>query len=383
MLKSLGEEKEVASGIGEYFELSAGVHWEQRLFNAGFSRRGWGQLLSHGETLWMLGGFNVIGKCLNDIWVSTDAGKSWNLQNHSCDWPGRAVFAAALSSCGTHIYVLGGSSSTGSYCSDVWLSQDGGLSWSCQTEAAPWEPRSGFACLVNPTDPRDLSILGGTGANFLCLNDVWRSLDGGKTWAVLNPECNWAPRVDMGVCQTLAGDILLSGGDDWSHNFYSDLYISSNRGKSWTLVNRCAPWQPRAGHALLALPDGSLRLLGGNVTCLHANKMFHEVDVKRLADVWASRDLGQTWTCITEAAEFGPRTLLRAVSVSNGRILVLGGWQGAHLPWQQGNVFYADIWQSEADDESITQQMQSIAGIVPQVPTDIWNAHLLPFLFPI
>ena len=373
-------------------ELLAGLNWERLSFNSCGGRRGWGQLISvtrsATEELLMMGGFDGLGQCLNDIWRSIDEGLSWELLLDSAPWSSRAVFASCASSDGSRLYVMGGSSAEqGGFCSDVWSSSDGGYTWSEVTRAADWQPRSGFAALVSPWDALDVTVFGGSTLNFRCLNDIWRSTDGGLTWRCLAACAPWAPRVDMGVCQLQDGTIVLSGGDDWDNRFFSDIWISKDRGCSWQQVVINSPsWAPRAGHSLLAMYDGSLRLIGGNVTCLKANKIFREPDIERLADVWSSYDQGTTWRKITDAT-FGPRTLHRAVSTSTGSIILFGGWRGVTGKWQQGNAFYSDVWRSRMNRQQCDLQKSWLASrlghLVKTVGNDVWINNILGFLFPV
>ena len=372
--------------IGDYCDFAAGKVWKQVSFNSCFHRRGWGQVISCSSTttIFMLGGFDGSGQCLNDVWCSKDDGKSWAVVNPKCPWSGRAVFGSCISSDGSCFYVLGGSSTEkGGFCNDVWVSHDFGHSWRCASESAEWCPRSGFACAVNPADPNDITVFGGSSTNFTCLNDAWRSTDAGRSWYAVSPKSPWEPRVDMATCQLSSGRIILSGGDDWEHNFYGDVWASDDRGATWSVVTAQAPWQPRAGHALISLADGSLRLIGGNVTCLKANKAFREHDIERLADVWTSIDGGTTWRILSRETDFGPRTLHKALATADGRGLVLvGGWQGASGRWQQSNAFYGDVWLSRPHAEELDRQSKILTAIGSFLPIaeDVWRENVIPCL---
>ena len=61
----------------------------------------------------------------------------------------------------------------------------------------------------------------------------------------------------------------------------------------WTEMTTCAEWQERYYHASVALPDGSIILMGGDTGSFILGK---------LNDVWRSTDHGATWTQTTAAA---------------------------------------------------------------------------------
>jgi hypothetical protein len=85
---------------------------------------------------------------------------------------------------------------------DVWCSSDGGKSWECRCRNAPWRARFGHAAvMVRDANGNDaICIAGGQGSEaieaaasgaeagseatmrFCALGDVWRSDDGGRTW---------------------------------------------------------------------------------------------------------------------------------------------------------------------------------------------------------
>ncbi len=88
---------------------------------------------------------------------------------------------------------------------------------------------------------------------------------------------------------------------------------SYETGNGWNLVT-CAPWGPRQRHASVVF-DGKMWVLGGSSTVTG--------EWVELNDVWSSED-GLTWTQVTAAAPWCPRSGLAAV-VYHGKIWVLGG----------------------------------------------------------
>jgi hypothetical protein len=63
--------------------------------------------------------------------------------------------------------------------------------------------------------------------------------------------------------------------------------------KPWMEMTLCAEWQERYNHTSVALPNGSIVLMGGDTGSFILGK---------LNDVWRSTDQGATWTQMTAAA---------------------------------------------------------------------------------
>jgi hypothetical protein len=389
--------------VGVARDYAAGTIWSQRCHGAGSIKRGWHQIVSCNDaalggahSIFVFGGFDPNGRCLNDILRSNDDGLSWTTVNPDAAWPGRAVFGSAMSSDGSAFYVMGGSCAEyGGFCNDVWRSSDRGRTWQCMTTSAQWRPRSGFSVAINPNNANELVVLGGSANNFTCLNDVWKSVDGGKNWTEVNACSPWEPRVDMAVVVTTSGGankssikILVIGGDDWENNFYNDVWESSDFGETWELLIKHAPWESRAGHAVVCLSNNELLLMGGNVTCLKANKTFKERDIKRLNDVWSSVDGGSTWQISTKNAAWNPRTLLKAVASSDGRgVVVVGGWQASASENQAGIVVLSDVWHSEVRFEEISKQYSFLLDFgyeleSRRIPSELFELNVIPLLLP-
>jgi hypothetical protein len=159
----------------------------------------------------------------NDVWRSTD-GIHWEQMTPKAPWAGRAGLSAAV--LGGDVFVFAGSVNDDSsitqgppqreYFNDVWRSSDDGRTWTQMTGAAPWSKRAGAATVVKD---EHMYLLGGE-VGFLCLptsercppyfNDVWRSRDG-ATWEQVTPAAGWSPRPGH-KCEVLQGKIICFGG---------------------------------------------------------------------------------------------------------------------------------------------------------------------------
>ncbi|PTN31440.1 hypothetical protein C6366_18115, partial [Desulfonatronum sp. SC1] len=196
---------------------------------------------------------------------------------------------------------------------EVWLSEDKGESWTRMTDNAGWSPRGYFA--AEALHDGSIVIMGGhSGINPPELGDVWRSTDNGATWTQLTDAAPWGPRSSHSSALLPNGDILLMGGQIPDHpGSANDVWSSSDGGATWNLVTADAPWPVRSNHQSMALPDGSVVLLGGSDGGPSRN------------DVWRSTDGGATWTQVTESAEWPARMQFVAGVLADGAVVVMGG----------------------------------------------------------
>jgi hypothetical protein len=213
--------------------------------------------------------------------------------------------------------------------SDVWISQDYGLTWQKQYDAADWGPRAGHAAAFDGSDT--LYLVGGvtcsqagpcgSGAGFAQLdflrNDVWQSSDYGLTWSQVLPavgESRWTGRQGFSLVaeHLVAGKLYLING--WANGItLQDVWKSENGGVSWTPQTLVAPFPGRKYHATVFYPDDTAMLVLGGLNASGAT----------LNDVWASTDKGQTWS---QRASFpGARSNFGAVIDGSGSLMLVGG----------------------------------------------------------
>lgn len=74
----------------------------------------------------MMGGWGAQG-LLNDVWRSSDGGRSWILLDASAPWAPRWWFAAVYDESNSRIYVLGGQDSSNLFLGDVWALDVNGI----------------------------------------------------------------------------------------------------------------------------------------------------------------------------------------------------------------------------------------------------------------
>ena len=240
----------------------------------------------------------------SDVWRSDTQGRTWTQvrESDSGHWPARAYFQAVTM--GGAIYVLGGQNF-----------------------------RAGDCPPSAPTVPPPPSC-----SEFF--NDVWRSVDG-THWTQLTPHAGWAGRAGLSAA-VLDGEIYVFGGsvnDDSSitggppvRRYFNDVWKTRD-GRSWTRVTKAAPWQARAGAAVV-VKGGWIYLLGGEkgFTCASAGGppgpptscQPGDPGYPYFNDVWRTRD-GRHWQQVTAAAGWSPRPGHQCVLL-NGEIVCFGGF---------------------------------------------------------
>lgn len=181
------------SASNEVWSSRDGISWQRTTGAASWTPRLAAGLAEHRGRMWILGGtenyyFGDERSLKNDVWSSAD-GKSWKLETSAAAWSPRAYHQAVVLN--DKIYVLGG----GNYVpvhkahNDVWSSSDG-VSWTRETEAAPWAPRLWFSAVVYRGR---MWVLGGWSKDHDNFGDVWHSADG-KTWQRLETKTCWKAR---------------------------------------------------------------------------------------------------------------------------------------------------------------------------------------------
>ncbi len=274
--------------------------WTQVNASAGWSiREDHSSVVMKDGSIVLMGGNRegIIGQ--NDVWRSTDNGVTWTLVNASAGWSPRGGHTSLAMPDGSIVLMGGGTN-------DVWRSSDSGSTWTLVNASAGWSPRSGHTSVVMPDS--SIVLMGGQPQNSHGTNDVWRSTDNGATWTQITANAEWSPRTYHTSVAMPDGSIVLMGGG-WLPGS-NDVWRSTDNGATWNLVNESAEWSPRTGHTSVAMPDGSIVLTGG--------RNFN--DFKK--DTWRSTDNGETWTLINVGMG---RWLQTGVVETDGSIVMMGG----------------------------------------------------------
>jgi PKD repeat protein len=132
-------------------------------------------------------------------------------------------------------------------------------------------------------------------------------------WTEMNASAGWSGRWGHSSVAMPDGSIVLMGGDD-GVGIKSDVWRSTDNGATWTEMNASAGWTGRAYHSSVAMPDGSIILMGGD----------DGVGIK--SDVWRSMDNGVTWTQVNASAGWTGRVYHSSIAMPDGSIVLMGGF---------------------------------------------------------
>ncbi len=284
-----------------------------------FSKRNKHQVVAMNGDLYLIGGTD--GSKLNDVWKSSDKGKSWTQVLAHTNTPDNTQFsprdAHQVVVKDNTLYVIGGADKESNSLNDVWSSTDG-VTWEKLTNNAAFSPRSSHQVVVKG----DTMYLIGGSRNELTTNDVWKSTNG-KDW---NPvldyndapdETQFSPRYGHQV--VVKGDTMyLIGGRHNANGIQNDFWKSDD-GKTWEKIETSGHTESispagRTEHQVVVKGD-NIYVIGGYI-----------VD-----DVWESSD-GANWTRIlpdsSTNTRFSPRYGHQVVVVGDGddsTMLVIGG----------------------------------------------------------
>jgi PGF-pre-PGF domain-containing protein len=383
-----------------------GFTWT-KLPDAGWSKRMYPEsvAMSDGSIL-LLGGScgGPTGGLRNDTWRSEDGGRTWT-EVPRAGWTGR-MYPESVALADGSVLLMGGYD--GGYANDVWRSTDDGATWT-QVPDAGWMGRGGHTSVALP----DGSVVVMGGSDGTDKNDVWQFRPAGSTdqdpthtyeaagtytvtlqafnaggstratreitvrapvaptaafsasptagtapltvrftdtsagdptgrawffgdedytedWTSL-PNAGWTARYAHTAVALPDGTIILMGGYDGTA-WKNDTLVSTDGGMRWTLQNARSGWTGRLYPGSVAMPDGSVVLMGG-------------WDGSRLNDTWRSGDKGRTWTEMNASSGWTKRNGHAVVTLPGGSILLMGGWD---------DTYRNDTWQSDDNGRTWT-----------------------------
>lgn len=260
---------------------------------------------------------------LKKTWRSTDYGATWTLMNAGSGCPGRYGQSSVVLSDGS-ILLMGGLAGYENVTmfNDTWQSADYGKTWTLVNASPGWSARYFSASVAMPDGT--VVLMGGRDESDTLKNDVWQSEDNGRTWTLVNANAGWSERsVHTAVAMPDGSLILMGGWDDISA--LNDTWKSVDSGKTWTLVNASPGWPARQAPVSVVMPDGSILLMGGNTD-----------DDNYLNDMWRSTDSGAIWTQVNASSGWPARSHHCGAAMPDGSVVLMGGWDD--------NVIYNDTW---------------------------------------
>jgi len=222
-----------------------------------------------------------------------------------------------------------------------------GTIWTRQTSSAAWPARYMHTSVALPDG--SIVLMGGYYSPNTNLNDTWRSTDQGKTWTEQSSSSRWGARYGHTSVALPDGSIVLMGGH-YPGIYLNDTWRSTDQGKTWTEQSSNAAWLGRFRHTSVALPDGSIVLMGGYDTYTYYN------------DTWRSTDQGKTWTEQSSSSGWGARYGQTSVALPDGSIVLMGG---------RGSIYNKDTWRSTDQGKTWTEQNSSFGGGVRLSPASV------------
>jgi len=249
------------------------------------------------------------------ILKSTDNGLTWTTLCADAGWIPRSEHKFTLQS-GNCIVCSGGQRDpwTSGYLNDVWRSSDGGTSWACMTSSAQWASR--IYHTVSALSDNTLILIGGESKAGTFFGEVWKSIDNGANWTLVT---NTPPfgTIARHACVVISGDVLMiMGGDtptDW--DVTDSIWTSVDKGVNWTQIPSINGLKERICFGMVAAPNGTVLLTGG-----------YRIDMGASPDVWVTTDGGYTWTETTAAAPWGGASYPTIVSLPDNSFVFCGGY---------------------------------------------------------
>ena len=285
----------------------------------------------------------------NDVWRSTDNGATWTQMTANAGWVVREGHTSVAMPDGS-IVLMGGSDSGNWGKNDVWRSTDNGATWTQMTANAGWTPRVRHSSVVMPDG--SIVLMGGYDNSNIFRNDVWRSTDNGATWTQMTASSGWSGRYGPSSVAMPDGSIILIGG--YAHGYANDLWRSTDNGATWAYMTQNAGWSVRYAHSSVVMPDGSIVLMGGSNIGGGMN------------DVWRSTDNGATWIQASTSAGWSVRSGQGSVAMPDGSIVLMGG---------SGNGYMNDTWQLMPVGSSAQNPSHSYTtGAIFNVSLQVYNA---------
>ena len=300
-------------------------------------------LLLTNDDLLVMGGV-VNGGRWNDIWMSQDNGASWeditpDHQQYFTEvtfgvpnvvptyWDDRHSFAAVVLK--NNDILLGGgiggrvntiieeNRDTTTYDrSDTWISKDGGRSW------------GNFSITSSINGQQQLVLL--KNGDILAVTDTGRhqlSTNGGTNW-------HWISHSPRKWGQTLLlinGDVLSLGGIRDNN----DVQLSTDGGRSWTVIADPVPWRSRFGFKAVVLNNNNIIVMGGRYDTSDGSYIVGN-------DIWISGDGGTNWTDVTPTGHWSHRQGFQTVVLRNDDLLLMGGHN--YYPIDRVSYHKKDIW---------------------------------------
>ncbi len=180
------------------------------------------------------------------------------------------------------------------------------------TASAPWGQRDYPTTAVMPDG--SIVLMGSS-----VTSDVWISKDKGATWTEKTNNAPWGPRWDARAVVMSDNTIILLGGETAAaSNYVNDAWMSTDTGATWTRVNSSCGWSPWGDHLAFVTPNGEIFMVIGNA-------------------VWVSTDEGATWNLRSVGIQYPSGSITTPAVMNDYSLIVTGGYD---------NGYKNDVWRS-------------------------------------
>jgi len=287
----------------------------------------------------------------NDVWSSSDTGGTWTQVTAAAAFRARYGHTSVLVPAAGGAYditVIGGFASDAF--GDAWSSRDG-ATWTNLCTLATCGPSNFgrayasavFAPTAGSATAGTILVIGGYDTFSVNQNTVFGSTDGGKTFTVVTSNPGFLPRWQHASIIAPNGAVLVVGGQTSSQagasSLLNDVYSSMDGGRTWNELynanNFFFRFPPRIGHSLAIGCRSEIYLVGGSAPpSINYN------------DVWSSPDNGLTWNQLSNAlgAGFPGRNEFELLS-NNGVLALVAG--SASQAGGVGNSFSNDVYTTQ------------------------------------
>ena len=165
-------------------------------------------------------------------------------------------------------------------------------------------------------------------------NDIWKSTTG-DSWELINPGCFVLQESHI----DLPGSHRKSCSDD---NDCLSARLGESFCFQGSCI--CSMWSPRWNFGTIYFNDRWYVLGGATWVSRHRCSEFACGDgyIRYLNDVWVSSDQGRSWSMLIEPAPWSPR--LGFSLVQYGPLVYLMGGKGSDTGYPENVTFYNDVW---------------------------------------